>query len=378
MGKVESIRYSIDRISHQNVRGWAFDLNDPDKPLNITVQGGGATLVEYMASDMREDVQRVFGYSGAHGFNIALPPQAANAGEISVLVAFKDGRRTCIGRHDPLDAGHAASWQEAERYLSKGQQVVAVGFADGKHKSLFTRVNVKSVDSLETLETNFRGLEVVFADRVSQLSEIDRIMRAGTKTVFAAITNVELSNVQQGASTLVCTTGQEPKRVLAFRSIEAYLRQRYAVRLISHMSAINGQRRSLLKIDRRRCQVVFVGGPTRAGKTSIARAICPSDGQVINIDNVIGDFLRNRQLMGLLPDGLQELFNESPFNLPAFYARLMQSKWLPDLARQVALYIEPGTFSLVVIEGVPVNNVFADAVKDAMGDECVYWNMSAV
>lgn len=94
----------VDEMRNGKVFGWAFDSEQPDEHLKITVRRGAQTVAEDSAKVFREDLPAAGIGKGDHAFEIMLPPHITSlhglvftassdaAGETVLAIASNDER----------------------------------------------------------------------------------------------------------------------------------------------------------------------------------------------------------------------------------------------------------------------------------------------
>ena len=74
------------------VRGWAYDPDQPGTSVTVAVQINGATVTTRSASGARPDVDRAFGITGNHGFDITVPAKPGRSTVAVQAVNIAGGR----------------------------------------------------------------------------------------------------------------------------------------------------------------------------------------------------------------------------------------------------------------------------------------------
>jgi hypothetical protein len=63
---------SLDVLEVSAVRGWAWDLDRPEIPIQVEIYDGKTLLATIIASDFREDLKKAGKGDGKHSFNYPL------------------------------------------------------------------------------------------------------------------------------------------------------------------------------------------------------------------------------------------------------------------------------------------------------------------
>ncbi|MET0384285.1 MAG: glycosyltransferase [Burkholderiaceae bacterium] len=90
-----TIRCKIDRIDTEGVAGWAYDAANPEAILTVEVWDGELLVTRGLANLMRQDVNKAFGITGPHGYQISFPERLydGHPHEIRVLVDGQEASR---------------------------------------------------------------------------------------------------------------------------------------------------------------------------------------------------------------------------------------------------------------------------------------------
>jgi hypothetical protein len=75
---------SLDLVDPYSIQGWAYDPDQPDQPIAITIFDNGAPLISFVANVDRPDLAESGLGDGRHGFAIRTPPQLADGGSHQV------------------------------------------------------------------------------------------------------------------------------------------------------------------------------------------------------------------------------------------------------------------------------------------------------
>ena len=79
---------SLDLVDQTNIQGWAYDPEQPDEPIAITIFDNGTPLISFVANVDRSDLAELGFGNGRHGFAIQTPAQLLDGGphEVSARV----------------------------------------------------------------------------------------------------------------------------------------------------------------------------------------------------------------------------------------------------------------------------------------------------
>ena len=73
-------RGSVDHLGPSRVSGWAWDPENPDERLVVSIEVEGAEVATVVADRFRPDLLATGKGDGAHGFNVELPGTGAAPG----------------------------------------------------------------------------------------------------------------------------------------------------------------------------------------------------------------------------------------------------------------------------------------------------------
>lgn len=59
----------LDEATRIYIGGWAWDVNQPDKPVSVDIYDGGKKLTTVVAEEFREDLKKEGIGNGKHGFS---------------------------------------------------------------------------------------------------------------------------------------------------------------------------------------------------------------------------------------------------------------------------------------------------------------------
>lgn len=82
--------------SSVRVRGWAYDPDQPATALTVAVQINGATVRTQAAAGSRPDVDKAFGITGNHGFDITVPAKPGRSTVTVQAVNIAGGRGNAL------------------------------------------------------------------------------------------------------------------------------------------------------------------------------------------------------------------------------------------------------------------------------------------
>jgi len=74
----KQVPYAIDSIDHGMIKGWAFDFQSPHESIPIELYDGATKIGEVTTQLKRGDVNELYGITGNHGFEIAIPAKQFN------------------------------------------------------------------------------------------------------------------------------------------------------------------------------------------------------------------------------------------------------------------------------------------------------------
>jgi hypothetical protein len=95
----------VDEMRNGKVYGWAYNSDNPEEHLEVTVNRGGDVVARGSANLFRKDLPDAGIGKGDHAFEISLPPnitsfhgvilvaKSANSGEVPLPIATNDERR---------------------------------------------------------------------------------------------------------------------------------------------------------------------------------------------------------------------------------------------------------------------------------------------
>lgn len=98
---------TLDIVDPERIHGWAWDANNPDRPVTLVIYDGNDILATLVADDFRQDLLDAGKGNGRHAFDLPFPAELCDdrehlihaevAGESPMLEIFPRSV-TCVAR----------------------------------------------------------------------------------------------------------------------------------------------------------------------------------------------------------------------------------------------------------------------------------------
>ena len=117
----------VDSWDGVRIRGWAFDPDEPTKPVDVEVLQGGQCILVVKANRYREDLLNAGMGDGRHAFDSPLPVGLFNAPTVVLQLRIRDGGQELAG--SPVAADNSGASLDEAALSAVGQRITAVASA---------------------------------------------------------------------------------------------------------------------------------------------------------------------------------------------------------------------------------------------------------
>ena len=390
----------VDKLSVSAVEGWAFDPGRPDTPLQVTVHVDDRQIAVGRAAQHRKDVADLFGSSGMHGFSLPIEGALEVARLADVRVEVSGGAEAHALANpfaeEVADTPHSRAWTKACQYLPEDVEARALILGD-LSPALWQRLREReslTVDQLPgrapeatpearpgsggglydyVLVTDVRGLS---GGRMVQFEAARHYCKSEGVILLECFLSSQASYLPEMNFHFVSLTPYEAALLPTAQGLQDILLSGHVARYI-HASGRSGTSAgSHIYLCRKRLQtVIVVNGPTRSGKSSLARGLWTTADQYISLDLFI-THLRKQARHGLLEPGpLRDVLLRDS-DLTRIYPDLQGPDCLEELARLVSSCIVASA-ERVIIEGVGASEAFATCLEGLVSDRARIATMSS-
>lgn len=134
---------NLDGASCATVSGWAWDMTNPDTPINVDILGGATVLTTVTANLFRPDLLSIGVGNGYHGFSLPLPLSAQNGQAQSISARVSPSGPT-LG-----ESPRTVSCAQPTGYFDEATCTIIAGWAwDPNTPSSSTNVDILSGSTL--------------------------------------------------------------------------------------------------------------------------------------------------------------------------------------------------------------------------------------
>lgn len=81
---------TLEAVDGEGIRGWAWNANDPDQPVEVTIYDGNEVIGRVMADGFRQDLADAGKGNGRHAFHMPVPARICD-GEEHLIHAQVEG-----------------------------------------------------------------------------------------------------------------------------------------------------------------------------------------------------------------------------------------------------------------------------------------------
>lgn len=78
---VPAYEITLDVVDPERIHGWAWDVNDPDRPVKLIIYDGNDMITTIVADDFRQDLFDAGKGNGKHAFDLPLPAELCDGTE---------------------------------------------------------------------------------------------------------------------------------------------------------------------------------------------------------------------------------------------------------------------------------------------------------
>lgn len=78
---VPAYEITLDVVDSERIHGWAWDVNDPDRPVELIIYDGNDMITTIVADDFRQDLLDAGKGNGKHAFDLPFPAELCDGAE---------------------------------------------------------------------------------------------------------------------------------------------------------------------------------------------------------------------------------------------------------------------------------------------------------
>lgn len=78
---VPAYEITLDIVDSERIHGWAWDVNDPDSPVELIIYDGNDMITTIVADDFRRDLLDAGKGNGKHAFDLPFPAELCDGTE---------------------------------------------------------------------------------------------------------------------------------------------------------------------------------------------------------------------------------------------------------------------------------------------------------